>query len=216
MRYLLIDTCSERSVIASFEEDIPHFVHHLPLGLDHSKYLMPQLAQELKKNSDSPAQFDFIGVGIGPGSYTGIRVGASIAQALAYSWNIPLVGIPSLVGYVLEEENQSFVSLIDAKLGGVYIQQGCLVNDTYIWSSPPQVITIESLVATFESKTCFITPKSKNIAEKIRLIDPEKDYLWHERNPEITSIAQYAKKTYNKGLIQTAGQLKLLYLREWS
>jgi tRNA threonylcarbamoyladenosine biosynthesis protein TsaB len=52
----------------------------------------------LNRNSMTVKDIDGIAVSIGPGSFTGIRVGVSIARGLAQSLNIPLVGIPSLDG----------------------------------------------------------------------------------------------------------------------
>jgi tRNA A37 threonylcarbamoyladenosine modification protein TsaB len=55
-----------------------------------------------------------IAVGIGPGSYTGIRVGAALAKTLAYGWNIPLLGFCSLKAF------EPLPVLIDARMGGFY------------------------------------------------------------------------------------------------
>jgi len=216
MRYLLIDTCNDRSVIACFEQSQLLFVHYLPIGKDHSKFLMPQLEAALQTLPFSFTELNFIAVAVGPGSYTGIRVGVSVAQALAYSWNIPLIGFPSLIGYVLTEENIPFLSIIDAKLGGVYFQKGCLHKQGYSWISPPKVSSLELFVSTLEPCTYFVTPKASPIAEKIRGIDPNKEYIWQEKNPDVRAIAEYVQKAHQEGLSQPPGRLNLLYLREWS
>lgn len=61
---------------------------------------------------------DYIGIGTGPGSYTGIRVGASLAKALAFGWKIPLFGFCSLKAF----STDPFVPvLVDARTGGFYV-----------------------------------------------------------------------------------------------
>jgi len=70
----------------------------LHLGLSHSERIIPLLDEILKRNGMAIKDVDGIAVSIGPGSFTGIRVGVSTARGLAQSLNIPLVGIPSLDG----------------------------------------------------------------------------------------------------------------------
>jgi tRNA A37 threonylcarbamoyladenosine modification protein TsaB len=57
---------------------------------------------------------DLVAVGIGPGSYTGIRVGAALGKALAYGWGVPLVGFCSLKAF------GSPPVLVDARGAGIY------------------------------------------------------------------------------------------------
>jgi len=70
----------------------------LHLGLSHSERIIPLLDEILKRNGMAIKDVNGIAVSIGPGSFTGIRVGVSTARGLAQSLNIPLAGIPSLDG----------------------------------------------------------------------------------------------------------------------
>ncbi len=75
--------------------------------------LSQSLAQEVK-DLLAGASPKLIAVGIGPGSYTGIRVGAALAKALAYGWKIPCLGFCSLRAFGLPP------ILVDARGGGIY------------------------------------------------------------------------------------------------
>ena len=80
--------------------------------------LSQSLAQEVK-DLLAGASPKLIAVGIGPGSYTGIRVGAALAKALAYGWKIPCLGFCSLRAFGLPP------ILVDARGGGIYALLYC-------------------------------------------------------------------------------------------
>ncbi|MFX3630891.1 MAG: tRNA (adenosine(37)-N6)-threonylcarbamoyltransferase complex dimerization subunit type 1 TsaB [Ectobacillus sp.] len=66
------------------------------LKKNHSVRLMPAIEQLLKECDVKPAELEKIAVAAGPGSYTGVRIGVTVAKTLAWSLNIPLVGVSSL------------------------------------------------------------------------------------------------------------------------
>ncbi len=94
----------------------------LPLGLSHSERVIPLIDEILKKNGTAIREMDGIAVSVGPGSFTGIRVGLSSARGLAQSLNIPLVGIPSLDGlaFGMETAGELVSPMIDALRGEIY------------------------------------------------------------------------------------------------
>ncbi|MBX7066691.1 MAG: tRNA (adenosine(37)-N6)-threonylcarbamoyltransferase complex dimerization subunit type 1 TsaB [Parachlamydiales bacterium] len=83
------------------------------IQLEGGPQLSRTIAQEVKNllSNQVPA---LVAVGIGPGSYTGIRVGAALAKALSYGWQIPCLGFCSLKAF------GPAPILMDAKSGGVY------------------------------------------------------------------------------------------------
>jgi len=89
---------------------------------NHSVRLMPAIDHVLKEVDLTPKQLDRIIVAKGPGSYTGVRIGVSVAKALAWSLQIPLVGISSLevLAYNGRYFSGSVAPLFDARRGQVY------------------------------------------------------------------------------------------------
>ena len=65
-------------------------------GKKHSEKLIPEIDALLKKNKIMPEELSALGVGTGPGSFTGIRVGMSFAITSAQVLKIPVYGIPAL------------------------------------------------------------------------------------------------------------------------
>lgn len=65
-------------------------------GRDHARLLGVYVDEILRTNSISPEELDAVAVGKGPGSYTGLRIGVSLAKGMCYALGIPLVAIGSL------------------------------------------------------------------------------------------------------------------------
>ena len=65
-------------------------------GRDHAKHVGVFVDELLRETGVSPDELDAVAVGMGPGSYTGLRIGVSFAKGLCYGLQIPLVAIGSL------------------------------------------------------------------------------------------------------------------------
>jgi tRNA threonylcarbamoyladenosine biosynthesis protein TsaB len=68
---------------------------------NHSIYLVPSIVELLKSAGVTMREIDGIGVGVGPGSYTGVRIGVSVAKTLAWTLNVPVIGVSSLEAMAL-------------------------------------------------------------------------------------------------------------------
>ena len=98
MTILIIDTSTDLALIGLGGPDGVLAVQALPHANQLSKILLPSIEKIL------PASLDAIAVGIGPGSYTGTRVGASAALALAFGKKIPCIPFCSLLAFIPREE----------------------------------------------------------------------------------------------------------------
>ncbi|WP_127507141.1 tRNA (adenosine(37)-N6)-threonylcarbamoyltransferase complex dimerization subunit type 1 TsaB [Paenibacillus humicus] len=67
-----------------------------PAERNHSAHVVPAVQKLLADAGISPGQLDGIAAGIGPGSYTGVRIAASVAKTLAWAWKLPIVGVSTL------------------------------------------------------------------------------------------------------------------------
>jgi tRNA threonylcarbamoyl adenosine modification protein YeaZ len=85
--------------------------------------LLPALSTLLSNASTSLKEIDLIAVGVGPGSYTGTRVGVTIARSLAYGLRISLQGFCSSIAF-LPDQMGAFASLFPAKSGLFYLLAG--------------------------------------------------------------------------------------------
>ena len=87
---LLIDTATERGIVSIFDQETQLFHADLPYGLNNSKHLLPKIQEGLLSLGLEPKDLHCIACGTGPGSYTGMRVGAMTAKTLSFALEIPL------------------------------------------------------------------------------------------------------------------------------
>ncbi|MEL7647767.1 MAG: tRNA (adenosine(37)-N6)-threonylcarbamoyltransferase complex dimerization subunit type 1 TsaB [Sedimentibacter sp.] len=88
----------------------------------HSEKLMPLIEELLDELNIKITDIDVIAVSEGPGSYTGLRIGAAIAKSMSFAANIPIAGVPtmkSLAGNIYDAE-RLVVPIMDAKAGRIY------------------------------------------------------------------------------------------------
>lgn len=212
--YLLIETSTERGGIALADGDNVLFSQELPPGLNQSKYLMPQLVEALAPFS-LPNSLNAIGVGVGPGSYTGIRIGVAVAQALAYCWKVPLVGVSSLYGFHPETIEGPFAAVVDARIGGVYLLKGMKEGERLIYNDQPTVCALEEIGSQLESIPHLVTPSARSLKLRFAEHYPQLTWTWEERAFSAQALFKQVDVSYKKGaLVLPPAHLELLYLRE--
>lgn len=121
MKILAIDTSSKICSVAILEDS--HVVDELNLddGKTHSENLMPLIDQILKKNDLDIKQIEMLACCVGPGSFTGIRIGVATIKPIAEVLKIKIASVTSLETLSKNVENEeTIVSLIDAKNNQVY------------------------------------------------------------------------------------------------
>lgn len=91
MRILAIETASEACSIALFEGDSLIACDHRVMGRGHAEALVPMIGALPDKGRAAR-----IVVSLGPGSFTGVRIGLATARALGFAWNAPVLGYPTL------------------------------------------------------------------------------------------------------------------------
>ncbi|RLJ59445.1 tRNA threonylcarbamoyl adenosine modification protein YeaZ [Litoreibacter meonggei] len=85
--------------------------------------LMPLLEEVLSEAGKKWSDLDRIGVGIGPGNFTGIRISVSAARGLALSLGIPAIGVSALEAMAFTPaQNRQTLAVLDARQGNVYTQ----------------------------------------------------------------------------------------------
>jgi len=95
---------------------------------EHSKYAVSYVDEVLKKSNIKPTEVNNIMVVNGPGSFTGIRIGLTIAKVYAYLLNIEVTLVSSLKTLALSVFGEYILSIIDAKNNNCYL---CLYDNEY-------------------------------------------------------------------------------------
>ena len=138
MKYLLIDTCTSNVTISIVVENKILYAFNDKIICDMSSQILPIIDKGLKENNLTINDIEKILVINGPGSFTGIRIGVTIAKIIAWSLNIPVVPISSLEFLATTETNKKYiVPMIDARRGNVFAgiydkNLKCIKNDQLI------------------------------------------------------------------------------------
>lgn len=121
MKILAIDTSSSICSVAILEDEKIIDKNELNDGKTHSENLMPLVDELLKRNSLDMAQINMLACSVGPGSFTGIRIGVSSIKPIAEVLNVKVASVTSLETLAKNvTDAQTIVSLIDARNNQVY------------------------------------------------------------------------------------------------
>ena len=122
MNILAFDTCFNKTYIVLKSEN--KILSYEKISSDdknyHSAYLIPKIRDILVQNKMLIKDIDAIGVNIGPGSFTGIRAGITIARVLSQQFNTKLVGVTSLEILSKLNNSKNAIVALDARKNKVY------------------------------------------------------------------------------------------------
>lgn len=168
----------------------------------HTTFILPMINELLEEANIGLEHLDAIAFGAGPGSFTGVRLAASIVQGLALANNTPIIKISTLRGLAQEifenlGDTRVFIAL-DARMEEVYFGEYQVDSDNIM-----QSIAADKLIKA----ECI---KADNAA-KIYNDAVIKDY---NINLQAKTIAKIAATDFVRGLITTADQALPVYLRE--
>lgn len=122
MRILAFESSAKAASVALLQDGVLLAESFMNNGKTHSATLMP-MAQELLRNCDIRASdLDAVAVALGPGSFTGVRIGVAAAKGLAWAAQKPVCGVSTLLG--MASQMSGFVGTIcpvmDARRSQVY------------------------------------------------------------------------------------------------
>lgn len=152
MKVLVVDTSSKLCSVAILEDT--NLIKKLELdnGLTHSETLMPLIKQLLNECKLSLNDIDLLVSDIGPGSFTGIRIGVSTCKAFSDSLNIPCVGVSSLevLAYNIKDDG-IICSTIDCKNNNCYFALYQLNNGVYNVLEEPCAKSVDDVLSLLKS-----------------------------------------------------------------
>ena len=128
MRVLAIDTALDvcAACVMKGSEPEPLASESLPMVRGHAEALLPLIERVMARIDGGFESLDRIAVTVGPGSYTGLRVGLSAARAIGLAVDRPVVGVgtlSALLAPLLADPGEgTLVAAIDARHGAVYVQ----------------------------------------------------------------------------------------------
>ena len=121
MKSLFINTSTDKMVVAIVVDDKVEYLCKENRGRDLSVSLMPTIEEAFSKTNQKPNDIDTTFVANGPGSFTGIRMGVTVAKTMAWGLHLKVVPLSSLeLMASTNTEKEYVVPLIDARRGYVF------------------------------------------------------------------------------------------------
>ena len=157
MRLFCLDTSTLAGSIAILEDECVRAEVNINLGRKHTERLLPGMDWLFQELAIEPREIEAVSVGIGPGSFTGLRVGLATAKGLALSLSVPIVGVSSLeaLAWQVRFYPGKILALLDARKGQVFAGffQG---GDEFKLESEPMAIDPSELVEKIKTKTLVV------------------------------------------------------------
>jgi len=186
---------------------------------ESSVTLLPGLKTLLESNGLTGKDITAIAVALGPGSFTGIRIGIATAEGLAMPSHLPVFGISTLDG--LAENLRAAghlgnaLGLIDAGRGECFVGQYLIEKESFRETTAPAILKIEALKDLIRDKAWVIGAGFLKYEKEIKESLGAKGQ-WVEaglHDPKASSIARLAYHQWQSGLRPGLETLKPLYLR---
>lgn len=160
MLILGIDTSSKVSTIALYDSDKGVIAQNsVQVKMTHSDTLMVLIDNLFKESNLKIGDVDRIAVGIGPGSFTGIRIGVGTAKGLAYSSGKDIVGVNTLdiLANNIKKTERYIIPIIDAKKERVFYSVYKYEEDRLVRKEEYKDITINKILEEFQNIEVIFT-----------------------------------------------------------
>jgi tRNA threonylcarbamoyladenosine biosynthesis protein TsaB len=192
-------------------------------GRDHAKKVGVFVDELLRETGISPDELDAVAVGMGPGSYTGLRIGVSFAKGLCYGLAIPLVAVGSLdamAAVAIEDydagildvdnwENAVLCPMVDARRMEVYTRlfdaKGNALSDV-----TAEVVTEQTFADVRRERQLVMFG---NGAAKCREVLHDATYI--NITPSARGLARLAEQRLSAGQIEDIAYFEPFYLKDF-
>lgn len=214
MNVLALETSWKQGSVALFEDDEQIQDQQLQEEHAHGRRLAPAVLEVLKNNRLSSQDLDLIAVDVGPGSYTGLRVGVSFAKTLAYAEEIPVTTVTSCDAIADEAPvtEKKLCVVIDAQWNEVYMASYERRGGAWERNSSIQTLSPGDLTEYVDRKTLLL---GNGIREFESLFEETGASIgasssWY---PEAHTIGRLGYRSYESGQEAELVSLQPLYLR---
>jgi tRNA threonylcarbamoyladenosine biosynthesis protein TsaB len=162
MKALALDTATPIGTLALVDQGRELLAEsRLPAGEPHSKRLMPEISRMFFQAGMSINDVDLIAVGLGPGSFTGLRIGMAAAKGLALASGKPLVGVGTLDTLARSfrgAHDGPICVVIDARKNQLYAAFFCDTPKGCERAGEERTYTTDSLIDAVKGPTLFLGP----------------------------------------------------------
>ena len=214
MNTVAIETSSTIGSVACVANSRPIYERHFQKGLVHGRDLILELDRCLAEVEWSRSEIELIALSVGPGSYTGLRVGVAAAKALSFALKVDVIGVCSLD--VIAENGPRTADhvavAVDARRGQVYGAFYTNVGFSFFREEGPLLATPEDFAAMLPRPVFLLGDALDRYREYF--VSPGLELMTQATwRPRATHVGLLGEKSYLVGERTDTMTLKPIYLR---
>ncbi len=214
VRVLAIETSVAGGSVALLEDGLPAVVERLSLELSNTRTLAPAIAGVLVRVGWKPAELNLVAVDVGPGSFTGLRVGVTTAKVMAWTLGAAIIGVESCATIAWQTPEASTGSrlevVIDAHRRQLF-RQAFVRDGQWRALTAVEIIDLQAWKDGLTPSALVTGPGLETYAEVatagVIVAPPD---LW---DPSAVSVGQLAYARYKSGQLDDARTLQPRYVR---
>jgi tRNA threonylcarbamoyladenosine biosynthesis protein TsaB len=220
LKVLAVDTSSTVAAVAIIENEVLLGEYFINNKKTHSQKLMPMIKELIDSLGLTPEEIDIYAAAVGPGSFTGLRIGVTSIKAMAYALNKHVISVSTLdaLAYNNPVCNVIICPIMDARNNQVYTALYKL-NEQPVRESEYMALPIEDLIKVLirtGENVCFVGDG----------VERHRDYLLNELGPKCSfaphnlilnkasSVAQLALISAKSGKLESPVDMIPFYLRK--
>lgn len=211
---LTIDTALDTACVCIANDGVALHSVTLENQKDQASWLHTATGEMIRKGGYPLNQFEAVAVSIGPGSFTGLRVGLSAAKGFCYALDIPLLAVSTLeiMAWAVKEEAPSLICpMIDARRMEVFM--AIYDKDLKAISSPAAMIMEETSFASLLKTQPILF--CGNGRKKLQAIISNTNAHFTDTSPDASQLAQLSYKHFQLKKFANLAYTEPLYLKEF-
>lgn len=205
---LAFDTALDACSVAVFNEGelLGHLHERMSKG--HAECLMPMVESVMNRASVNYIDLDFIAVTVGPGTFTGVRVGLSAARALRLTTGLPIAGVSTLAAVaegvwrsLVLDANISIIVLHDARRQELFQQK--IRYRSEVLPCPPSIVSLEAVASVIPRGPIMMVGSGiRCLSEDLLSQYPEALINKNFSTPDAMDVASIGDRIIKQGLVR--------------
>ncbi len=219
MSILAIDTSTQVSSVAVVSDGKLAAELTMQAKLTHSETLLPHIEEVLGMANQKKEELEGIAVSLGPGSFTGLRIGLATAKAMAYALQLPIVGVPTLraLAWHFPVEGFQLLPMIDAQKGNVYVERYMWEHGKLLRKTEVQVLPVEEVIRRTEELPGTVVLMGDVISKRIEGKQTLPMHVMlaplHLRMPRAANVALCGLELLKEGKTGNVMDMEPVYIR---
>lgn len=210
---LAFDTSTEYLSLALLKGD-EIFNYDCNAGQTHSQIILPQIQSLLDEAGLQLSDMNGIAFGAGPGSFTGVRIAAGVAQGLGFGANLPVVSVCTLLALANASGADKVIACLDARMGEVYHAAYEKIDDEWQCMIEPGLYKPDAVPAVQGAAWSGAGSGWQTYNEQLSAVYAvQLQSVQPQLLPTATAILELARPIFMNGEAKSAAEAMPIYIR---